>query len=103
MLFRYSACTFKGHRIHYDYKYVTEVEGYPGLIVHGPLIATFLMELSLTNNTGRKVTSYTFQARSPLFGNNPFTIAGKTSADRSVLCSITPDGRISATGTVGFT
>ena len=45
LLFRYSALTFNGHRIHYDRKYVTEVEGYPGLIVHGPLIATLLMDL----------------------------------------------------------
>ena len=103
MLFRYSACTFNGHRIHYDYKYVTEVEGYPGLIVHGPLIATFLMELSLANNPDRKVRSYTFQARSPLFENNSFTVAGKPSGGGSALWPITPDGRISATGAVGFT
>ena len=45
LLFRYSALTFNGHRIHYDRQYVTEVEGYPGLIVHGPLIATLLMDL----------------------------------------------------------
>ena len=45
LLFRYSALTFNGHRIHYDRRYVTEVEGYPGLIVHGPLIATLLMDL----------------------------------------------------------
>ena len=45
MLFRYSALTFNGHRIHYDRSYVTEVEGYPGLIVHGPLIATLLLDL----------------------------------------------------------
>lgn len=103
MLFRYSACTFNSHRIHYDYKYVTEIEGYPSLIVHGPLIATFLMELSLANNPDRKVRSYTFQARSPLFENNPFTVAGKPSGDGSALWSITPDGRISGTGAVGFT
>ena len=45
MLFRYSALTFNGHRIHYDQPYVTQVEGYPGLIVHGPLIATLLLDL----------------------------------------------------------
>jgi hydroxyacyl-ACP dehydratase HTD2-like protein with hotdog domain len=45
LLFRYSALTFNGHRIHYDRRYVTEVEGYPGLVVHGPLIATLLMDL----------------------------------------------------------
>ncbi len=45
LLFRYSALTFNGHRIHYDRRYVTQVEGYPGLIVHGPLIATLLVDL----------------------------------------------------------
>jgi 3-methylfumaryl-CoA hydratase len=45
LLFRYSALTFNGHRIHYDRQYVTQVEGYPGLIVHGPLIATLLLDL----------------------------------------------------------
>jgi 3-methylfumaryl-CoA hydratase len=45
LLFRYSALTFNGHRIHYDRRYVTEVEGYPGLIVHGPMIATLLLDL----------------------------------------------------------
>src|SRR5262249_3409205 len=45
LLFRYSALTFNGHRIHYDRTYVTEVEGYPGLVVHGPLIATLLLDL----------------------------------------------------------
>ena len=45
LLFRYSALTFNGHRIHYDRRYVTQVEGYPGLIVHGPLIATLLLDL----------------------------------------------------------
>jgi 3-methylfumaryl-CoA hydratase len=103
MLFRYSACTFNSHRIHYDYKYVTEVEGYPGLIEHGPLIATFLMELSLANNPDGKVRSYIFQAHSPLFENNSFTVAGKPLGDRLALWSITPDGRISATGAVRFT
>ena len=53
LLFRYSALTFNGHRIHYDRRYVTEVEGYPGLIVHGPLIATLLLDL-LRRNAARR-------------------------------------------------
>src|SRR5665647_1448780 len=52
LLFRYSALTFNGHRIHYDRRYVTEVEGYPGLIVHGPLIATLLVDLVRRNAPG---------------------------------------------------
>src|SRR3546814_7344774 len=81
MLFRYSAVTFNGHRIHYDRKYVTEVEGYPGLIVHGPLTATFLQELALKNMPGRKLTGFDFQARAPLFDTAPFQVAGTPGAD----------------------
>jgi hypothetical protein len=55
LLFRYSALTFNGHRIHYDRRYVTEVEGYPGLIVHGPLIATMLVDLLRRNMAGAHI------------------------------------------------
>lgn len=102
MLFRYSACTFNGHRIHYDHKYVTEVEGYPGLIVQGPLIATFLMELALEKHPDRTPETFTFQARSPLFCDQPFIVAGKPSGDGCELWSITPQGTLSATGRVTF-
>jgi 3-methylfumaryl-CoA hydratase len=56
MLFRYSALTFNSHRIHYDRRYVTETEGYPGLIVHGPLIATLLIDL-LRRNTSQPIAA----------------------------------------------
>jgi len=52
LLFRYSALTFNSHRIHYDRRYVTQTEGYPGLIVHGPLIATLLMEFAVSKSAG---------------------------------------------------
>ena len=54
LLFRYSALTFNGHRIHYDRRYVTEVEGYPGLVVHGPLIATLLADLARVRGSGAR-------------------------------------------------
>ncbi|MDM0104601.1 MaoC family dehydratase N-terminal domain-containing protein [Variovorax sp. J22R24] len=66
LLFRYSALTFNSHRIHYDYPYVTQVEGYDDLIVHGPLIATLLLEAAQQNNPGRAVRSYSFKAVRPL-------------------------------------
>ena len=75
MLFRYSALTFNGHRIHYDRPYVTQVEGYPGLVVHGPLIATCLAELA-RHESGRALASFAFRARSPIFEPSPFTVAG---------------------------
>jgi 3-methylfumaryl-CoA hydratase len=75
LLFRYSALTFNSHRIHYDRRYVTETEGYPGLIVHGPLIATLLIDL-LRRNTDRTVASFRFRAVSPLFDVAPFSVHG---------------------------
>ena len=96
MLFRYSAITFNGHRIHYDRKYVTEVEGYPGLIVHGPLTAGHILQLGLDNNPGRRLLRYDYQARSPLFDTAPFKVAGKPEPDGKTLSlwSVTPDGRV---------
>ena len=81
LLFRYSALTFNGHRIHYDRKYVTEVEGYPGLIVHGPLIATLLLDLLRREMPGAQVAAFDFRAVRPTFDLHPFSVHGKPSAD----------------------
>ena len=81
LLFRYSALTFNGHRIHYDRKYVTEVEGYPGLIVHGPLIATLLMDLLRRNAPGADVASFRFKAVRPTFDLHPFQVNGQLQPD----------------------
>ena len=77
LLFRYSALTFNGHRIHYDRRYTGEVEGYPGLVVHGPLIATLLMDLLRRSLPGAVVQRFEFRAVSPLFDFAPFTVCGK--------------------------
>ena len=77
LLFRYSALTFNGHRIHYDRKYVTEVEGYPGLIVHGPLIATLLMDLLRRNAPDAQIASFKFKAVRPTFDLHPFKVNGQ--------------------------
>ncbi|HTN66372.1 MAG TPA: MaoC family dehydratase N-terminal domain-containing protein [Burkholderiaceae bacterium] len=81
LLFRYSALTFNGHRIHYDRRYVTEVEGYPGLVVHGPLIATLLMDLLGRNLPAAAVTAFQFRAVKPLFDTAPFFVCGKPEPD----------------------
>ena len=81
LLFRYSALTFNGHRIHYDRKYVTEVEGYPGLIVHGPLIATLLLDLLRSERPNAVVRRYEFRAVRPLFDIHPFDVCGEPAAD----------------------
>ncbi len=81
LLFRYSALTFNGHRIHYDRRYVTEVEGYPGLIVHGPLIATLLLDLLRRQAPDAEVASFSFKAVRPTFDLHPFKVNGAPQAD----------------------
>jgi 3-methylfumaryl-CoA hydratase len=81
LLFRYSALTFNSHRIHYDYPYVTGVEGYPGLIVHGPLLATLLIDLVLREMPGVRVTHFQFRAVAPLFDNAAFAVCGRPNGD----------------------
>jgi len=81
LLFRYSALTFNGHRIHYDRRYVTQVEGYPGLIVHGPLIATLLLELVRRRLPGVSVARFAFRSIRPLFDIAPFFVCGRPEAD----------------------
>ena len=81
LLFRYSALTFNGHRIHYDRPYVTGVEGYPGLIVHGPLIATLLLDLLRRSRPDAEVASFRFKAVRPTFDLHPFKVNGQPDAD----------------------
>jgi 3-methylfumaryl-CoA hydratase len=81
LLFRYSALTFNGHRIHYDQRFCTEVEGYPGLVVHGPLIATLLLDLLRRNRKDVKVERFSFRAVRPLFDETPFWVCGRSESD----------------------
>jgi 3-methylfumaryl-CoA hydratase len=81
LLFRYSALTFNGHRIHYDRRYVTETEGYPGLIVHGPLIATLLIDLLRRNMPQATIAQFSFRAVKPLFDIASFSVCGRMEAD----------------------
>ncbi len=84
LLFRYSALTFNGHRIHYDRSYVTEVEGYPGLVVHGPLIATLLLDLLRREMPAADVTRFQFRAIRPLFDLDSFSVCGSPSDGKTV-------------------
>ena len=81
LLFRYSALTFNGHRIHYDRRYVTAVEGYPGLVVHGPMVATLLLDLLRDKLPDADIASYRFRAVRPLFDTSPFVVCGAPQAD----------------------
>ena len=81
LLLRYSALTFNGHRIHYDRPYVTEVEGYPGLVVHGPLIATLLMDLLRRQLPEARVASFAFKAVRPTFDGHALRVNGQLQPD----------------------
>jgi 3-methylfumaryl-CoA hydratase len=81
LLFRYSALTFNGHRIHYDRRYVTQAEGYPGLVVHGPLIATLLVQVLLEAHPGARLRRFEFRALRPLFDGAPFSVCGAPQAE----------------------
>ena len=91
LLFRYSALTFIGHRIHYDRPYATEEEGYPGLIVHGPLLATLLIEL-VRRNVRRSVRSFAFRAAAPIFDTAAFRVQGELQGDSVRLAALRCDG-----------
>jgi 3-methylfumaryl-CoA hydratase len=92
MLFRYSALIFYGHRIHYDIDYSREVEGYPGLVVHGPLTATLLVDLGLDHLDGRRLAAFDIRAMRPLFAPTPFTLEGRKTETGATLWARTPDG-----------
>ena len=97
LLFRYSALTFNGHRIHYDRRYATEVEGYPGLVVHGPLIATLLMDLLRRNQPSANVARFSFRAVSPLFDTGSFVVCGKPDGSKVLLWAKDAAGNLAMT------
>jgi 3-methylfumaryl-CoA hydratase len=103
LLFRFSALTFNAHRIHYDRPYATGEEGYPGLVVHGPLTAIQLLEL-VRHHQHRPVTAFDFRGRAPLFDLAPYRLVGRPTAASSVeLETQGPDGKrtMTATATLG--
>jgi 3-methylfumaryl-CoA hydratase len=79
LLFRYSALIFNAHRIHYDRRYCTDVEHYPGLVVHGPLIATLLLDLLRRRMPEASIAKFSFRAVSALFDTGPFSVCGNPS------------------------
>lgn len=90
-LFRYSAITFNSHRIHYDQTFAREVEGYPDLVVHGPLTATLLCD-AVARHAGRPVTRFDYRANAPLFADLPFTLLGTPDGDEVAARVIRNDG-----------
>jgi 3-methylfumaryl-CoA hydratase len=85
LLFRYSALTFNGHRIHYDRDYVTKVEGYPGLIFHGPMQAALLVEFAAKLHGGTAPKKFSYRGVQPLFEGSEFSVnANETAAGLDV-------------------
>ncbi|MBO1112557.1 FAS1-like dehydratase domain-containing protein [Bordetella petrii] len=77
LLFRYSAVTFNGHRIHYDHPYVTGTEGYPGLVVHGPMIATLMVAAFRGAHPSARLEHLSYRGLRPLIAPKPFDVAGR--------------------------
>ncbi len=101
LLFRYSALTFNGHRIHYDRSYATDVEGYAGLVVHGPMVATLLQDLAV-ERTGKRLARFTFRGLSPLFDTAPFELCGRPDAEGAELWARGPGGILAMTARAEF-
>lgn len=104
LLFRYSALTFNSHRIHYDQPYCLAEEGYPGLVVHGPLIATLLVDLARRERPEATISGFSFRAMSPLFDTGPFTVNGMPAPDggSAEVWAANADGGLASQGAVTF-
>ncbi|MGI3184176.1 FAS1-like dehydratase domain-containing protein [Nioella aestuarii] len=101
MLFRYSALTFNGHRIHYDVDYAREVEGYEGLVFHGPLTATLLIDLAC-RHSGRMPKSFSFRGTAPLAGMAPFRIEAEAAKEGLGIWAKRHDGALAMTAMAEF-
>jgi len=103
LLFRFSALTFNAHRIHYDQPYALDEEGYPGLVVHGPLTAVMLAGLTVRHNPHKRIAEFSFQGRAPLFDLYPFRLMGRPEGDTVALEAQGPDGKttMQATAVLG--
>jgi 3-methylfumaryl-CoA hydratase len=99
LLFRYSALTFNGHRIHYDRDYVTKVEGYPGLIFHGPLQAALIVEMAARLRGGKAPKKFTYRGLQPLFEGSEFSINANDSGESMELWTANADGQPTMKGT----
>jgi 3-methylfumaryl-CoA hydratase len=104
LLFRFSALTFNSHRIHYDRPWAMEREGYPALVVHGPLTSTLLIDFARDHADGRAILTYETQARAPLFDTAPFELRGRPSADGRALelWAVTPEGTVAMSARAGL-
>lgn len=94
LLFRYSALTFNSHRIHYDLPYAMDVERYRGLVVHGPLMATLLLDLAARELGDNRLTRFAFRGQSPAIAGEPLHLVGKQEGETLTFATLGGDGRI---------
>jgi len=99
LLFRYSALTFNGHRIHYDRDYVTKVEGYRGLIFHGPLQAALIVELAAKLHGGKPPKKFAYRGLQPLFEGSAFSVNANDNAEGMELWTANAEGQPTMKGT----
>ena len=103
LLFRYSALTMNSHRIHYDRTYVTEVEKYPGLLVHGPLTFTLLLDLFRRENTDKTLKSFSVRAVSPIYDTHDFVVEGSPDGENAAtLWALNHEGRLAMSAEAKF-
>lgn len=97
LLFRFSALTYNGHRIHYDRNYAMQEEFYPALVVQGPLLATLLLDLVGAQVKDKRVEKFSFRAVRPIFDHASFKVCGKRDGDQVNLWIADPEGFIGMT------
>lgn len=103
LLFRYSALTMNSHRIHYDKDYVRDVEGYPGLLVHGPLTMTLMLDLFRREMPDATMTSLDLRAISPVYDTMDFSVHGAPGEDGTCkLWAMTGDGALAMAADVTY-
>ena len=105
LLFRYSALTFNGHRIHYDLPYARDEEGYPALVVQGPLNATLLQKFALEHGGGKRLSEFNFKGVNPLFVGRDFQLEGSPGDEPGImnLWVRGPEGELGMSATARFT
>lgn len=101
LLFRFSALTYNAHKIHYDREYAIRAEGYPGLVVHGPLLATLLMDLFRRHRPDAAIRTFEYRAQRPVFDLAPFTVNLEDTASGADVWACDSDGYIAMSGHVG--
>lgn len=102
LLFRYSAVTFNSHRIHYDHPYVTDKENYPNVVVHGPLIATLMLQSFHTHNPTKRIQGFSFRGMRPLIAPTEFTVAGHVSSSNEATLWAEQENTLAHQATVYF-